>query len=85
MILSDKTEENVDWLMVSENEKYELGKRWLATMMGEDVSSFTDEKIAVSMKQKKALFSLPDCGHQFSISLYTNIFQKRTSDLKSLS
>ena len=65
MILSDKTEENVDWLMVSENEKYELGKRWLATMMGEDVSSFTDEKIAVSMKQKKALFSLPGCGQTF--------------------
>ncbi|XP_065057383.1 small ribosomal subunit protein uS9m-like [Rhopilema esculentum] len=46
----DKTEENVDWLMVSEMEKYELGKRWLATMMGEDVSSFTDEKISEAIK-----------------------------------
>ena len=35
--------------MVSELEKYEMGKRWLATMMGEDVETFTDEKIAVSI------------------------------------
>lgn len=42
-----KAEENIDWHLKAEIEKYELGKRWLATMMGEDVDTFTDEKIAV--------------------------------------
>lgn len=43
-------EEQLDWQMVSELEKYEMGKRWLATMMGEDVETFTDEKIAEAIR-----------------------------------
>eukprot|EP00794_Sanderia_malayensis_P000437 gene437-1078_t len=44
---NDFVEEHVDWLMVTETEKYELGKRWLAKMMGEDAETFTDDKITV--------------------------------------
>ncbi len=51
--------ENVDWLMVTEMEKYETGKRWLATMMGEDAETFTDEKISVSMKFLVGCQALP--------------------------
>ena len=39
---------DIGWQLTTEMKKYELGKRWLATMMGEDVETFTDEKIAVS-------------------------------------
>ena len=46
--------EIVDWQLTAETEKYELGKRWLATMMGEDVETFTDEKIAVSSRKSFA-------------------------------
>ena len=48
--------EDIDWQLTTEMKKYELGKRWLATMMGEDVETFTDEKIAVSYNVFKFLF-----------------------------
>ena len=44
----DNEKTGLDWILATEMEKYELGKRWLATMMGEDVETFTDEKINVS-------------------------------------
>ena len=45
----ERSAAGTDWLLASEKEKYELGKRWLATMMGEDVEAFTDEKVAVGI------------------------------------
>eukprot|EP00112_Aurelia_sp_Birch-Aquarium-sp1_P011646 Seg2447.5 transcript_id=Seg2447.5/GoldUCD/mRNA.D3Y31 product="28S ribosomal protein S9 mitochondrial" pseudo=true protein_id=Seg2447.5/GoldUCD/D3Y31 len=42
--------ENIDWQLTTEMKKYELGKRWLATMMGEDVETFTDDKIAEALQ-----------------------------------
>ena len=47
--MDGRNAETTDWLLATEKEKYELGKRWLATMMGEDVETFTDEKIAVGI------------------------------------
>jgi len=46
----ERSAAGTDWLLASEKEKYELGKRWLATMMGEDVEAFTDEKVAEAIR-----------------------------------
>ena len=55
--MDGRNAETTDWLLATEKEKYELGKRWLATMMGEDVETFTDEKIVVGIgKEDQAIF-----------------------------
>ena len=40
--------------MADEIKKYEMGKRWLAKMMGADIETFTDSDVEVKC------FELPD-------------------------
>ena len=35
--------------MESESKKYEMGKRWLAKMMGADIETFTDSDVEVRL------------------------------------
>ena len=35
--------------MESETKKYEMGKRWLAKMMGADIETFTDSDVEVRL------------------------------------
>ena len=63
--------------MESESKKYEMGKRWLAKMMGADIETFTDSDVEVrlNINERAREHFYYELLSVFGYHIYSNKFQ----------